>query len=938
MNKAELNESIRQFIMKWMDADKGQEDKDDRSFWIDLFQNVLDVQDATDRIDFQKRVIVDNNTKKIDAYIPETKVLIEQKSKTKRLDEKIPQGDGENLTPYEQALRYNQHLPYSEKARWIVTSNFKEIWIYDMDKNDREREPIKIYTDELRDKHKLLNFLIKQDVETITDEVAVSVQAGNIVGEIYDAFLKEYGDEPTEQDLKELNKLCVRIVFCLYAEDADLFESDAFYNYLKRWNVENMNLGLEKLFKVLDTPVDERRLFSDEELASFPYVNGELFSGDAVIPPITEEIKEMLLEKASLEFDWSKISPTIFGAVFESTLNPETRRSGGMHYTSVENIHKVIDPLFMDELNKEFEKIVTETKVPKTKIDKLHAFQDKIASLKFLDPACGSGNFLTETYLSLRGLENRVLNAIIDTDKKQMSGQMGFGNVLGVANPIKVSINQFYGIEINDFAVTVARTAMWIAENQMMQKTSEMLMMDLDFLPLKSYTNIVEANALRIDWNDVISNQECDYIMGNPPFVGQKLQTNNQKDDLKEVFGNDYKGVKMLDYVSAWYFLSAVYMKNTAIQSALVSTNSITQGEPVSILWKTLFDMGIKIIFCHRTFRWDSEAQKVAAVHCVIVGFSYVVKNERRIYDNMECSIAKNINGYLIDADNVSIERRGKSLCNASEMTKGAQLIDGGGFLFENEEEKQDFIKQYPESEPYIYRYYNAKDFLNNTPAKYCLYLKHCPPEVMNTSKGIKDRINKVYEYRANSKAKTTNILKDTPSQFFQSQVPENDSIIIPVVSSENRSYIPMSFMKNGSVYTNALFYIDNATIYDFGILTSNVHMAWVMTVCGRLEMRYRYSNDIVYNNFPWPTPTEEQKQKIEQTAQGILDARSLYPESSLADLYDPLTMPKELRDAHTKNDIAVMQAYGFDVKNTTAEDCVAKLMEMYQELTNSNS
>ena len=844
MNKAELNESIRQFIMKWLDVDKGQEDKDDRSFWIDLFQNVLDVQDATDRIDFQKRVIVESNTKKIDAYIPETKVLIEQKSKTKRLDEKIPQGDGELLTPYEQALRYNQHLPYSEKARWIVTSNFKEIWIYDMEKNDREREPIKIYTDELRDKYKLLNFLIKQDVEEITDEVAVSVQAGNIVGEIYDAFLKEYGDEPTEQDLQELNKLCVRIVFCLYAEDADLFESDAFYNYLKRWNVENMNLGLEKLFKVLDTPEEERRLFSDEELASFPYVNGELFSGDVVIPPITEEIKDKLLEKASLEFDWSKISPTIFGAVFESTLNPETRRSGGMHYTSVENIHKVIDPLFMDELNEEFEKIVTETKVPKTRIDKLHAFQDKIASLKFLDPACGSGNFLTETYLSLRGLENRILNAIIDTDKKQMSGQMGFGNVLGDANPIKVSINQFYGIEINDFAVTVARTAMWIAENQMMQKTSEMLMMDLDFLPLKSYTNIVEANALRIDWNDVISNQECDYIMGNPPFVGKKLQNKEQKQELLDVFGSKYKGVGSLDYVAGWYKKSVEMIKGTSIRVALVSTNSITQGESVSILWQTLFKEGVQIDFAHRTFQWDSEANIKAHVHCVIIGFSvFKTIKEKIIYEDGKKKIVSNINGYLVEANNISIEKRSKPLCDCDQMIYGSEPREGG-YLLLSEDERKELLTETPEIEQYVKRFVSSDDFINDN-VRYCLWLDDADMSIVRRSKIVMERLEKCRVFRENSKQAQAHKAADTPYLFASPRQPKTNYLLVPVVSSENRAYVPIGYVDKEIIASNACFTVSNATLYTFGIIVSNVHMAWMRAVCGRLEMRYRYSNTL---------------------------------------------------------------------------------------------
>ncbi|MBR2213939.1 MAG: N-6 DNA methylase [Eubacterium sp.] len=933
MNKSQLNESIRKFINKWLDKGKGQEDKDDRSFWIDLFQNVLDIQDATDRIDFQKRVVVKDTTKRIDAYIPETRVLIEQKSKTKKLDEKIPQGDGESLTPYEQALRYNQHLPFSEKARWIVTSNFIEIWIYDMEKNDREREPIKVSIEDLRERNKQLDFLIKEDVEEIKTEEDVSVDAGKIVGEIYDAFLKEYGDEPSEEELHELNKLCVRLVFCLYAEDAGLFEADAFYNYLSNCNVENMHLRLDKLFEVLNTPVEERRLFkSDTELEAFPYVNGELFSGDVEIPPFNNDIKELLLQKSSKEFDWSGISPTIFGAVFESTLNPETRRSGGMHYTSVENIHKVIDPLFMDELNEEFERIVNETKVPKTRIRKLEQFQDKIAGMKFLDPACGSGNFLTETYLSLRKLENKILKAIQVADKTQMEGQKGF---IEVDNPIKVSINQFYGIEINDFAVTVAQTAMWIAENQMMQETSDLLMMNLDFLPLKSYTNIKEANALSIDWNDVISNRECDYIMGNPPFLGHLNVNDEQKKEMKRLFNNKQG---RLDFVAAWYLIASKYIQGKKTKCAFVSTNSITQGVQVPSLWKQLIeDYEIEIIFAHQTFIWDSEASDKAHVHCVIIGFCCYKVDNKKIYSDGDVSIVNNINPYLLDAPNVIVEKRSKPICdNVPLMGKGSQFIDGGHYIFENKSERDEFVSKYPESEDYVFEYCNADGFLNNREQKYCLCLKGCPPELINSCKGIADRVNLVYEWRKNSEKEYANKLAETPTEYYVTRIPKGNSILLPIVSSERRAYIPMGFLTHKVIYTNASGYIDDATIYDFGILNSNVHMSWMVTFAGRLKSDYRYSTDIVYNTFPWPSPTDEQKKMIEKTAQGILDARKLYPNSSLADLYNKKSMPPELKSAHTKNDIAVMKAYGLDIKNTSPEDCVAKLMEMYQELSES--
>ena len=929
MTKAELSESIRQFVMKW--ENRGKEDEDDRSFWIDLFQRVLDVGDATDKIDFQKRVVVNNTTKKIDLYIPDTKVIIEQKSNTKRLDEKILQGDGEKLTPFEQALRYNNHLSHSEKARWIVTSNFKEIWIYDMEKNDREREPIKIQLEELGDKYSLLSFLVKKDVKQLTDEVTVSVQAGNIVGLIYDAFLEEYGENPTEMELHELNKLCVRLVFCLYAEDAGLFENNAFHDYLETWNVENMNSALEKLFSVLDTPIEKRRSFLDDRLKRFPYVNGELFRDKVEIPPITEKIRKLLMDDASRDFDWSKISPTIFGAVFESTLNPETRRSGGMHYTSVENIHKVIDPLFLDDLKKELDKIIEETKVSKTRLNKLRAFQEKISSLKFLDPACGSGNFLTETYLSLRTIENEVLKAIVDSDKTQTSGQMGFGNIFEGINPIKVSINQFYGIEINDFAVTVARTAMWIAENQMMQKTSEMLLMDLDFLPLKSYTNIVEANALRLDWNGVISSDQCDYIMGNPPFVGGMYMSKSQKLDLTELM-KDVKGVGELDLVAGWYKKSAEYIQNTQIKVAFVSTNSICQGQQATTLWKELFKDGIYINFAYRTFVWDSEATQKAKVHCIIVGFSTIPCLNKRIYDKGNVIEAKNINSYLMDSPTIFIESRSIPISNVPKLIFGSMPRDGGGFIL-SEEEKEQIIRKEPLSTKWIKLYLGASEFLHNK-KRYCLWLKNADPSEIKQCKTVCNRIEFVRDFRRNSKAAGTRKYAEIPQLFCQIAQPEDGYYIaVPKTSSERRNYIPMGFLSSEVIASDLLFLIPGAEMYHFGVLASNVHMAWTRTFAGRLKSDYRYSKDIVYNNFPWPDPSEEQVKAIEQTAQGILDARKLYPNSTLADLYDPLLMPKELREAHRKNDKAVMRAYGFDIKTTTAESCVAKLMEMYQEL-----
>jgi hypothetical protein len=615
LTEAQRREGARQFYNKWVG--RGKEDEDDRSYWLDLLERVLGVENTTDHIDFQKKVIVDGNTKRIDAYIPETKVIIEQKSIGIPLDKKVHQSGGIELTPYEQAKRYNDNLPYSEKARWIVTSNFAEIWIYDLD--TRVPEPVKIMLVDLQSKFNMLDFLINQEQVHITEEMEISVKAGEIVGVIYDALYKQYINPENEHSLKSLNMLCVRLVFCLYAEDAGIFNGNhsMFHDYLQRFEAKDIRRALIDLFKILDTKPEDRDPYETSDVSKFPYVNGGLFADENIeIPHFTDEIKNVLLKNASEDFDWSSISPTIFGAVFESTLNPETRRSGGMHYTSIENIHKVINPLFLDTLRNELDEIKS-VKIERTKTARLKAFQKKLSELKWLDPACGSGNFLTETYISVRRLENEVL-------KELQHGQI----VLGMAiNPIQVSISQFYGIEINDFAVTVAKTALWIAESQMMKETEDVVHMSLDFLPLKTNANIIEGNALLLDWEEIIPAQNLNYMMGNPPFLGARLMTKSQKDDMGHIFGKT-QGAGNLDYVTAWYKKAASYMQQGNVKAAFVSTNSITQGLQPSILWSGLYNENIDIDFAYQTFRWDSEASIKAHVHCVIIGFSKANKNK----------------------------------------------------------------------------------------------------------------------------------------------------------------------------------------------------------------------------------------------------------------------------------------------------------------------
>lgn len=641
------------------------------------------------------------------------------------------------------------------------------------------------------------------------------------------------------------------------------------------------------------------------------------------IPRFTEEIVDLIVNKASAGFDWSEISPTIFGAVFESTLNPETRRSGGMHYTSIENIHKVIDPLFLDELKAELEEIKS-IKVEKTRKAKLEAFREKLASLTFLDPACGSGNFLTETYISLRRLENDALLSYT-------GGQMMLGDVV----PIKVGIRQFYGIEINDFAVTVAKTALWIAESQMMHETELLMQMNLDFLPLKSYANIVEGNALRVDWESVVPKDKLNYIMGNPPFVGYSLQSKEQKADILSIYidekGKPYKTAGKIDYVAGWYFKACQLMKNTNIRTAFVSTNSITQGEQVAGVWKPLYDQfGIHIDFAYRTFIWDSEATLKAHVHCVIVGFSIAENNkEKKLFDSDRFKIVSNISPYLINSDTIFLEGRTKPICDVVRMISGNRPADGGHLIL-SEEEKNDLILVEPQAEKYIKQFMMGYEFINNV-SRYCLWLVDISPSELRKMPNVLKRVDLCKQDRLNG-APDRQKLADTPT-VFREQLNPKSFVALPVVSSQNRKYIPIGYLNEDVIAGNKLFIIPDASIYDFGILTSNVHMAWMRAIGGRLKSDYSYSKSIVYNNFPWCNPTSEQKAKIEQTAQAILDARAKYPDCSLADLYDETTMPPELRKAHQQNDFAVMSAYGFDRKITESE-CVAELMKMYQGLT----
>ena len=913
--------AAKEFAKKWQG--RGYEKGDSQKFWLMLLRDVFGVEQLDEFILFEEKVKLDN-TSFIDATIPKTKVLIEQKGLGKDLNKPIRQSDGTLLNPFQQAKRYITELPLSKHPRWVVTCNFEEFYVYDMEKPHGEPEKIKLK--DLEKEYYRLQFLVDTGNEHLKREMEISIAAGEIVGLLYDAFYKQYKQPVSEQNLRDLNILCVRLVFCLYAEDAGIFgKHGMFHDYLAQFDTKYMRKALKELFEILDTKIEDRDEYLEEDLLAFPYVNGGLFSGeDIVIPQITDEIRSLILEKASENFNWSEISPTIFGAVFESTLNPATRRSGGMHYTSIENIHKVIDPLFFDDLKKEFRGI-KELKVTKTREERLREFQKKLSNLSFLDPACGSGNFLTETYLSLRRLENEILKVLhndqlmFDTDKY---------------SPILVSISQFYGVEINDFAVTVAKTALWIAESQMMKETEDIIKMNLDFLPLKTNASIVEGNALRIDWESVVPKYKLNYIIGNPPFVGQALCTKDQSSDVQEIF-KDLKGSGKLDYVSCWFKKASDMMDNTNIETAFVSTNSICQGESVNLLWESLVNNGIKINFAYTTFKWTSEAKNNASVLCIIVGFSKFDREVKLLFNGEQYKEVKNINGYLNDGPNVFIKNRSKSINKGlAKVAQGSPPADDGRLLF-SKDEKVELLKKYPELDKVIKPFVGSREFINDIEySRYCFWFEDEIPAKYKHIPELLERFEYIKEYRLKSPVDRIRKTADKPFLFTQNRQPKTNYLIIPRVSSEKRRYIPIGFLPSDVIASDSAVLVYNASLYDFGIICSNVHNSWMRTVAGRLKSDYRYSPSVYYN-FPFPEITDEQKAKIEKSAQEILDARKLYPNYSLADMYgEEMYLFPELLKAHQNNDRAVMEAYGMNVKETTESSCVATLMKMYKEKT----
>ena len=913
MTTTEQKRAAKAFVAKW--SGKGYEKGECQEFWNTLLRDVFGIAKPEEWIRYEIHV----PTGFIDCYMPKTQVVIEQKGFEKGLDDR---------DAFKQAMMYVGAMSDATPVRFVITCNFKEFWIYD--RHDPDLKPLKIKLADLPKEVRKMSFLteVNEAPVRISHEVTVSKAAGKVVGLLYNALLKKFeerGLPVDEKARKSLNVFCVRTVFCAYAEDAGLFEKDQFVNYLRQFDAAALRDRMLQLFRMLNTAPEKRDPFERDDLKAFPFVSSALFEDmDISVPQFDDNIRTIILDKMSADFNWSEISPTIFGAIFESTLNPEIRHDEGMHYTTPENIHRVIDPLFLDDLKDELETIKKDA-TPKTRNRKLEDYQKKLGSLTFLDPACGSGNFLTETFVSLRRLENEAI-ALRQRGQSEL-------DLDGTA--IHVKIEQFHGIELQDFAVTVAMSALWIAESQMMTETQEILHKTLQFLPLKSYSHIRHENALRVDWESSLpEGKHFDYIMGNPPFIGAKMMSAVQKEDAVNVFGK-IKLSNSLDYVVAWYFKAAEIMVGTDTHAAFVSTNSIAQGLQVAPIWSNLKSRyGAEIDFAWHTFIWDSEASEKAHVHVVIVGFNCSGKDEKMkfLFDVSQGKTeATHINGYLLDAVDVFIDSRSTPLCGAPEMFFGNMPNDGGNFIL-NESERDELLRREPGLQKFVKTYLGAEEFIKGK-KRYCLWLKNASPNDIRSSPELRRRVENVRTLRLASSAAPTREKANIPHLFFFAPHPDSTYLLVPSTSSERRRYVPLGFFGTDVIASNANLIVPDAGMYHLGLMTSSVHMAWMRIVAGRLKSDYRYSANIVYNNFPWPKPTEEQMAIIEKTAQGILDARAKYPDSSLADLYDDTFMPSELRKAHEANDAAVLAAYGFDKKLSEME-IVAKLFEMYVELT----
>jgi len=916
---------IREFIDRW--DGQGHEKQETQKFWLDLMQNVLGMTNAIHDTEFEHKTASGGV---IDVLCPDARFLVEQKSAGVDLDKKEPRQEGQ-VTPIEQALRYADNLPFSLKPSVICTCNFQRFRFYDLERDPRATgSPVADFTlRELGDHIDTLASVFDTGNSRIVAERQLSEKAGILVANLHNAISAQYADPPGSHH--SLAVLTVRFVFALYAEDAGLFPQSAFSRYVDSFDAAHLRRGVIDLFKTLNTKEAERDRYLEPELDRFPYVNGGLFAEDIEIPQFTDQIRESLLT-AGDGFNWRRISPVIFGSLMEETLSHDQRRKGGMHYTTVRNIHKVIDPLFLDNLRAELDRIEKDKVREATRVKRLKAFQDKLASLQFLDPACGSGNFLTETFLRLRELENQ---AIAD----RLHGQ-GYIDLGGENSLVKVSIDQFHGIEINDFAVSVAKTALWIAEQQALDDTEDIAGQTLPHLPLHDSGNIIQANALRCDWNKLLPADQCNYVIGNPPFIGHQQRTEQIKRDMELVCG---KAGGSLDYVAGWYYRAIDYLKdNPTAEFAFVSTNSITQGQQVAPLFGHIRERGWHIRFAHRTFMWDAQTTDNANVHVVIVGFS---RNKEKpvlySYADIKAEPAESrpehVNGYLLAAPDVFVTARSQKKGTLSPMLNlanfGSMPLDNGNLLIETPEEYTEAMAD-PIAARYVHPIQGGKELIDGR-KRWCLWLVDAEPGDMRKSKFIAQRVTACREYRENA-TKTGDAYKNrsTPWLFRDNHQPAHDYLAIPKVSGERREYFPCKVSDPSVIASDLLFVIEDPEGLNFAIMESSMFMTWLKTVGGRLESRCRFSNTVVWNNLPLPQLSDELRREVINAGRGVIDARAGHEGQSLADLYDPDFMPADLRKAHQRLDKVVDVAFGARKPCANNEERLQVLFDRYVEMT----
>ena len=836
-----------------------------------------------------------------------------------------------------QAFQYLQDLTSSgrenELPRYIIVSDFARIVLYDLEPEEQGKlspgTKIETHEIQLADLHKhirLFAFITGQKIHRFREEDPANIEAAQIMADIHDAV------ETSNYETWAMERLMVRLLFCLFAEDTGIFEPAQFELYIAnhtRPDGSDLGQALSGLFDVLNTPEDRRSTKLEEDLAAFPFINGDLFGDRLPLAGFDRAMCDRLV--AAFHFDWSRISPAVFGSLFQGILDPKERRQIGAHYTSERDIMKLIRPLFLDELQAEFKQIHKDKSARRK--GRLIAFQQKLAKLKLLDPACGCGNFLVIAYRELRRLE---LAALKEQHPGPITGEIEWGELTKLSH---VDVDQFHGIEIIEWPSRIAETALWLTDHQMNVELGDAFGNVYQRIPLRASPHIRCANALRIDWNDVLPAGECSYVLGNPPFVGKQFQTADQKRDMKAIAGH-IQGGGVLDYVCCWYLKTMDYIENRQIICAFVSTNSITQGEQVIVLWSQLMAKGVQIHFAHRTFSWQSEAKGKAHVHVVILGFSKTVPEKRIIYDytppdeEPHATEVSRINPYLVDAPLLVIQNRTGPICDVPPMNFGSMPNDGG-FLLLDAQERSEVLKKEPNLRRWIRRFVGSKEYINGI-ERYCFWLVDAPPALLRSSAILSGRIASVRRVRAESKRETTRELAKAPALFGEIRQPAAKYIVVPEVSSERRTYIPIGFLPASTIAGNLVKTVPNARPFHFGVLTSAMHMAWMRQVCGRLESRYRYSAKLVYNNFPWPVDaTEAQKDKVEVCAQTVLDVRKPHLDggSCLADLYDPLYMPGDLLKAHQALDRAVDRCYRKESFGGERER-VEFLFQLYEQLT----